>query len=124
MALSVDAEDDEADRQGPEQLVIVEFDRRGKAGIEQEILATRREATARTVVVLGHIDSQGNVRDGLRQAGTHAFQHEVRFREDRHALRPGGMEIDRLFDLRHASKFDQIEAAANVLGKHVQVQIT
>lgn len=33
-------------------------------------------------------------------------------------------QIDRLFDLRHASKFDQIEAAANVLGKHVQVQIT
>ena len=33
-------------------------------------------------------------------------------------------QVDRLFDLRHASKFDQIEAAANVLGKHIQVQIT
>jgi antitoxin HicB len=32
-------------------------------------------------------------------------------------------QIDRLFDLRHASKLDQIEAAANVLGKHVQLQI-
>jgi antitoxin HicB len=32
-------------------------------------------------------------------------------------------QIDRLFDLRHASKFDQIEAAANVLGKHVYVQV-
>lgn len=32
-------------------------------------------------------------------------------------------QIDRLFDLRHASKLDQIEAAAKVLGKHVQVQI-
>ena len=32
-------------------------------------------------------------------------------------------QVDRLFDLRHASKFDQIEAAANVLGKHIQVQI-
>ena len=31
--------------------------------------------------------------------------------------------VDRLFDLRHASKLDQIEAAANVLGKHVYVQI-
>ena len=32
-------------------------------------------------------------------------------------------QVDRLFDLRHASKFDQIEAAANALGKHVHVQI-
>lgn len=32
-------------------------------------------------------------------------------------------QVDRLFDLRHASKLDQIEAAANVLGKHVQLQI-
>ena len=33
-------------------------------------------------------------------------------------------QIDRLFDLRHASKFDQIEAAANVLGKRVNVEVT
>jgi len=32
-------------------------------------------------------------------------------------------QVDRLFDLRHASKLDQIEAAANVLGKHVHVRI-
>jgi len=32
-------------------------------------------------------------------------------------------QVDRLFDLRHASKFDQIEAAANALGKRVCVQI-
>lgn len=32
-------------------------------------------------------------------------------------------QVDRLFDLRHASKLDQIEAAANALGKHVYVQI-
>ncbi|MDR2000667.1 MAG: type II toxin-antitoxin system HicB family antitoxin [Zoogloeaceae bacterium] len=32
-------------------------------------------------------------------------------------------QVDRLFDLRHASKLDQIEAAANVLGKHIHVQI-
>lgn len=32
-------------------------------------------------------------------------------------------QVDRLFDLRHASKLDQIEAAANVLGKHVFVRI-
>ena len=32
-------------------------------------------------------------------------------------------QVDRLFDLRHASKLDQIEAAANVLGKHLYVQI-
>ena len=32
-------------------------------------------------------------------------------------------QIDRLFDLRHASRLDQIEAAATVLGKHVLVQI-
>ncbi|MDR2189407.1 MAG: type II toxin-antitoxin system HicB family antitoxin [Azonexus sp.] len=32
-------------------------------------------------------------------------------------------QVDRLFDLRHASKLDQIEAAAHVLGKHVLIQI-
>jgi antitoxin HicB len=32
-------------------------------------------------------------------------------------------QIDRLFDLRHASKLDQIEAAASALGKHVRLQI-
>ncbi len=32
-------------------------------------------------------------------------------------------QIDRLFDLRHASKLDQIEAAAGALGKHVRLQI-
>ncbi|MDR1461571.1 MAG: type II toxin-antitoxin system HicB family antitoxin [Azoarcus sp.] len=32
-------------------------------------------------------------------------------------------QVDRLFDLRHASKLDQIEAAARVLGKHVRIQI-
>ena len=32
-------------------------------------------------------------------------------------------QVDRLLDLRHASKLDQIEAAANVLGKHVHVTI-
>ncbi len=32
-------------------------------------------------------------------------------------------QVDRLFDLRHASKLGQIEAAANVLGKHLYVQI-
>ena len=32
-------------------------------------------------------------------------------------------QMDRLFDLRHASKLDQIEAAASVLGKRVKLQI-
>ena len=32
-------------------------------------------------------------------------------------------QIDRLFDLRHASKLDQIEAAASALGKHVKLQM-
>ena len=32
-------------------------------------------------------------------------------------------QIDRLFDWRHASKFDQIEAAANVLGKRDRVEV-
>ena len=32
-------------------------------------------------------------------------------------------QVDRLFDLRHASRLDQIEAAANVLGKHVHVHV-
>lgn len=33
-------------------------------------------------------------------------------------------QVDRLFDLRHASKLDQIEAAANALGRHIEVQVT
>ena len=33
-------------------------------------------------------------------------------------------QVDRLFDLRHASKLEQIEAAATVLGKHVTVQVS
>ncbi len=32
-------------------------------------------------------------------------------------------QVDRLFDLRHDSKFDQIEAAAHALGRRVYVQI-
>jgi antitoxin HicB len=32
-------------------------------------------------------------------------------------------QVDRLFDLRHASKLDQIEAAAKVLGRHVEVLV-
>lgn len=33
-------------------------------------------------------------------------------------------QIDRLFDLRHASRLDQIEAAAAALGRHVEVRVT
>ncbi len=33
-------------------------------------------------------------------------------------------QVDRLFDLHHASKLDQIEAAATVLGKHVTIQVS
>lgn len=32
-------------------------------------------------------------------------------------------QVDRLFDLRHASRFDQIEAAARALGRRVEVRI-
>jgi antitoxin HicB len=32
-------------------------------------------------------------------------------------------QVDRLFDLMHKSKLDQLEAAANVLGKRLTVQI-
>jgi antitoxin HicB len=32
-------------------------------------------------------------------------------------------QVDRLFDLKHASKMEQIEAAAGVLGKRVLVQV-
>lgn len=32
-------------------------------------------------------------------------------------------QVDRLFDLRHASRLDQIEAAARALGKHVEVLV-
>jgi len=32
-------------------------------------------------------------------------------------------QVDRLFDLHHASKMEQIEAAANVLGKQIEVRV-
>lgn len=33
-------------------------------------------------------------------------------------------QVDRLFDLKHASRLDQIEAAARALGRHVEVSVT
>lgn len=33
-------------------------------------------------------------------------------------------QVDRLFDLNHASRFDQIEAAARALGCHVEVLVS
>ena len=33
-------------------------------------------------------------------------------------------QVDRLFDLRHASRFDQIETAARALGRTVEVRVT
>ena len=33
-------------------------------------------------------------------------------------------QVDRLFDLRHASRFDQIEMAARALGRTVEVRVT
>lgn len=33
-------------------------------------------------------------------------------------------QVDRLFDLRHASKFEQIETAARLLGRTVEVRLT
>jgi len=32
-------------------------------------------------------------------------------------------QVDRLFDLRHASNLDQIEAAAKALGRHLEVDV-
>jgi antitoxin HicB len=33
-------------------------------------------------------------------------------------------QVDRLFDLRHASRLDQIEAAARALGRNLEVRVT
>jgi antitoxin HicB len=33
-------------------------------------------------------------------------------------------QVDRLFDLKHASKLEQIEAAAAVLGRHIEVRVS
>jgi len=33
-------------------------------------------------------------------------------------------QVDRLFDLKHASRFDQIEAAARVLGRRIEVRVS
>lgn len=32
-------------------------------------------------------------------------------------------QVDRLFDLRHASRLEQIEAAARALGKHLEIRV-
>ena len=32
-------------------------------------------------------------------------------------------QVDRLFDLNHASRLDQVEAAARALGKHIDVTV-
>jgi len=32
-------------------------------------------------------------------------------------------QVDRLLDLRHASRLDQIEAAARALGRHIEVRV-
>lgn len=32
-------------------------------------------------------------------------------------------QVDRLFDIRHASKFDQIQAAARVLGRTIEIRV-
>lgn len=32
-------------------------------------------------------------------------------------------QVDRLFNLSHASRFDQIEAAAKALGRHIEVRV-
>ena len=32
-------------------------------------------------------------------------------------------QVDRLFDLNHASRLDQVEAAARVLGRHIEVRV-
>ena len=32
-------------------------------------------------------------------------------------------QVDRLFDLKHASRFDQLEAAARALGRHIEVSV-
>jgi antitoxin HicB len=33
-------------------------------------------------------------------------------------------QVDRLFNLNHASRLDQLEAAARVLGRHIDVRVT
>jgi len=33
-------------------------------------------------------------------------------------------QVDRLFDVKHASRFDQIEAAARALGRHIEVSVS
>lgn len=33
-------------------------------------------------------------------------------------------QVDRLFDLNHASKLEQLELAAKALGRHIQVTLT
>ena len=41
-----------------------------------------------------------------------------------HQLEMLGMQVDRLLDLRHASRLDQLEGAFRALGKQLSVQVS
>jgi antitoxin HicB len=57
--------------------------------------------------------------------GVYQAMTEQGIKKSELARRPGWHipQVDRLFDLRHASRLDQIEAAAKVLGRHLEVNI-
>ena len=54
------------------------------------------------------------------------FYSDARFNFPELARRLGWrpLQVDRLFDLRHACRFDQIEVAARALGRRVNVTLS
>lgn len=62
---------------------------------------------------------------GCAKLSTYKVIMDERIKKAELARRPGchAPQVDRLFDLRHASKFDQIEAAAVVLNRHIEIRI-
>ena len=62
---------------------------------------------------------------GVRQIGGYQAMTEQGIKKVELARRLGWHmpQVDRLFDLRHASRLDQIEAAAAALGRHIEVTV-
>ena len=89
VVLSVNAKYQEADRQGAEQLIIVQFDRARTGRFEQIVLSASWKPGARPVVVLGDVDSDWNVPDDGGQIGTQSFLDELRLGKDRRLLGHG-----------------------------------
>lgn len=93
MGLAVDAEDQKADGNLPEQFIIVKF-MDAAAGIEQKILSRRREPRTGTVIMLGDVDVERDLPDLCRESFPDPPQDQLRLGKNGHPLTRCGMKID------------------------------